>query len=355
MRHQRGYVYLASGSFFVRYYADGKQISHRLCFKDDKFYSRKCREVRMLADEFMATVNAGIVGNVQDTTVADFWKQTYEPFVRQNLRHSTIYGYQQIWTQHLSGYFGKRTLREYRTSDGSKFLTELSKTLGRSTVQHIRSLASGIFSHALNLGLLERNPWNDVKILGKTRAPEETKHYTLEEVENVISALVEHPEGQALMALACFCGLRPGELAGLRWGDIDNDYVHVRRSIVRGQEGPLKTRGALRSVPLIHPVKMALEAWRRVAGDNERVFPKDMRTLVKYTIRPALKIAGVEWKSLYAGRRGAATILTDLTGDALAAQGLLGHVNLGVTTAKYVKKVPKALMRGMKLLEEATK
>jgi hypothetical protein len=55
------------------------------------------------------------------------------------------------------------------------------------------------------------------------------------------------------------------------------------------------------------------------------------------------------------GRRGAATILTQLTGDALAAKELLGHANLSVTTAKYVKTMPEALLRGKKLLEEATK
>jgi integrase len=362
-RHQRGYIYEASKSFYVRYYTGRlkpnkkpEMASHQLCPKTAKFYSRKCREVQMLADEFMQTINVN-AGKVpaEDMTVADFWTKTYEPFARENLRHSTVYGYRHIWAQHLETHFGKVTLREYRTHMGSAFLTTLSKTLGRSTVQHIRSLASGIFAHALNLGLIETNVWHDVKVLGKSRAPEETQHYTLEEAENIISALVDRPEGQALMALACFCGLRPGELQGLRWSDLDPDYgfVHIRRSIVRGVEGELKTAGSARSLPLIAPVRMALAAWRRVAGENERMFPGGLTVVA--TIRPALKAAGVTWKGLYAGRRGAATILTELTGDALAAKELLGHANLSVTTAKYVKTMPEALLRGMKLLEEATK
>lgn len=355
MRHQRGYVYEASGSFFVRYYSSGAQRSHRLCSKDDKFYSRTCHAVKMLADEFMQSVNAGKVGNAQDTAIVKFWEQTYLPFAVENLRHSTMYGYRQVWGQHLEKHFGTLILREYRTHMGSAFLTRLSKTLCRTTVQHIRSLASGIFSHAVNLGLIDSNPWHDVKVLGKSRAPGDTAHYTLEEAENLISALVDHVDCQAVMALACFTGLRPGEIQALRWDDIEEDWVHIRRSIVRGKEGALKTAGSLASLPLIAPVKTALALWRQKAGENERVFPRDLRTMIQFTLVPTLKAKGIQWKGLYAGRRGAATILTELTGDALAAKELLRHSNIGVTQQKYVKKIPEALMRGMKLLEEATK
>src|SRR5439155_21724762 len=39
---------------------------------------------------------------------------------------------------------------------------------------HIRSLASGIFTHAINTGRLESNPWRDVRILGKVAQPKPT-------------------------------------------------------------------------------------------------------------------------------------------------------------------------------------
>jgi integrase len=266
----------------------------------------------------------------------------------------TVYGYRQIWAQHLSGHFGTRTLREYRTHVGSIFLTALAKKLCRSTVQHVRSLASGIFSHALNLGLIESNPWHDVKILGRSIAPKDTAHYTLEEAENIISALVDHADCQAVLALACFVGLRPGEIQGLQWTDIEDDWIHIRRSIVRGKEGALKTEGSFASLPLISPVKVTLALWRSKCPEGERVFPRDLKTLVKFIIAPTLREKGIEWKGLYAGRRGAATVLTELTGDALAAKELLRHANIGVTQLKYVKKIPEALLRGMKLLEAET-
>ena len=352
MRHQRGYIYEASNAFYLRYYSDGEQVSHRLCTKDHKFPSRTCRAVKNLADEFTTKINSGHTPT--NVIIAEFWEQTYWPFAQENLRHSTVYGYQQIWAQHLSQHFGQMTLGEYRTHIGSQFLTALSKRLGRTTVAHVRSLASGLFSHAVNLGLIESNPWHDVKILGKTIAPKQTPHYTLSEAENIISTLVEHPDCQAMMALACFVGLRPGEIQGLQWDDVEDEWIHIRRSIVRGKLGELKTEDSEASLPLIAPVRIALELWRQKCEDPERVFRRDLKTMIKVTIRPALRKHKITWKGLYAGRRGAATILTELTGDALAAKELLRHKNLSVTTAKYVKQMPEALMRGIKLLEAAT-
>lgn len=381
-RYQSGHIYEASGAFFVRYYVteivDAKptrvQRSHRLCDKDDKYHSRTCKAVKQKAAEHMDTVNAN-AAPVNDRTVAIFWEKTYLPFANENLRASTVHGYKQIWGQHLEAHFGTTALRDYKTHMGSLFLTSLAKKLGRHTIQHIRSLASGIFSHAVNVGVIESNPWHDVKVLGKTKEPGETAHYTLEEAENIISALVEHVDCQLIVALAFFLGLRPGEIQGLRWEDVDftSDeqglrWIHIRRAIARNVIGETKTTSSVASLPLIAPVLMPLDLWRAKCAErredrrkpvdgwifpNSKGKPVDLRSIISRTIVPTLAAKNIEWKTLYAGRRGAATILTQLTGDALAAKELLRHKNIAVTTDKYVKAIPEALLKGIKLLEAA--
>lgn len=232
-RYQRGYIYEAFGSFHVRYRVEEivegklvrKQRSHRLCTKDRAHATAASKPVRRLCDEYMATVNAQVPDLPESAglTVVGFWEATYFPFVKQECKPSTIHGYNQVWNQRLKDHFGTMTLREYRTHHGSVFLTGLKSTLGHRTIQHIKSLCSGIFTHAVNLGLIETNPWHDAKVLGKTKAPGKTRHYTLEEMENIISALVDHVEGQLVMALCFFLGLRKGEIQGLQWTDIDGD------------------------------------------------------------------------------------------------------------------------------------
>lgn len=84
--------------------------------------------------------------------IADLWEQRYLPFIQDHMNPSTVYGCEQIWNQHLKAHFGEMTLQFYKTHFGSQFLLGLTKTQGRRTLNHIRSLASGIFTHAINEG-----------------------------------------------------------------------------------------------------------------------------------------------------------------------------------------------------------
>jgi integrase len=67
------------------------------------------------------------------------------------------------------------------------------------------------------------------------------------------------------------------------------------------------------------------------------------------------KPSGVAWKTLYAGRRCAATAVIEANNGNLAiGQALLRHKNQ-MTTATFYKKAvtPETLRNGMKMLEAA--
>ena len=361
MGYQEGHFYKAFNAWHLRYYTTKAgvrvQRSRRIC---DGSHSKS--EAKRLASPFLAEINAETSTNApveQHQSVADFWTSTYLPWATENLRASTVWGNRQLWSQHLKPHFGDRTLREYHTSDGSRFLDELPKQLSKATVQHVRSLASGIFSYALNRGLIDSNPWSAVKTYQKRRGTGDTPVYRLEEAENIITALVERVDCQLIVALAFFVGLRPGEIGALRWEDFSDGYVHIRRAMGRGVVAEPKTQNSIASLPLIAPVKVPLELWRVSCGrpsegwvfSNKAGKPLDLKSLTHRVIVPTLEAKKITWKGLYAGRRGAATILTELTGDALAAKELLRHRSIVTTGNHYVKAIPEALLKGIKLLE----
>lgn len=402
-RHQTGHIYESHGAFHLRYYAevDGvrKHLSYRLCTKDREAGcgSPTAKAVVMLGVSFMHALNSGEkalkvfllereLAELRGTTppsmkVRAFWARVYFPYIKNNLKYSTWRGYRQVWKQHLNRHFKDLKLNEYKAPMMTKFLTNLTPTMGHYTLANIKNITSGLFVHAVAIGECESNPIKDAQVLGKQLPKGVTKSYSLEEVENVISALVEHVDCQLIMALAFFLGLRKGEIAGLQWGDIDTDFVHVRRAIGRGQVGTPKTRKSLRSVPLIAPVRLFLGLWRdgffrlgRCRRHREEgcrdccrgqswVFPSSqcetnpisLDGLVAGVIRPTLEKTGLPWKGLHAGRRGLGTTLRSLTGNSNAGRDMLGHSNAQVTEAHYEAAMPEAVMVGMKLLEGKVK
>jgi integrase len=372
--HQLGRIYVASGKFYVQYrvVVNGKRVqrSHFLCNKDDSHRSKSDRSVKLLRDEFMLTVNAQQTETPsRDMRISDFWEQRYLPYCEETVpltgqprkTPATVRGYKQIWRQHLSGHFGSMTLQEYAPHTGTRFLESLTGTQRKTTLRHIKACATSLFKRAVNEQHIKVNPWHDVQMPDDAVDSAPTQHYTVEEAEDIISALVDRVDCQLVMALACFLALRPGEIAALRWDDFDEENVHIRRSVVRGIVGTPKTAESIASLPLLDRVLVPLELWRQKSPDTSGwLFPSanntpiDLHNLIARVIRPTIKAAGLVWKSLYAGRRGAITaVITRTHGNAAIGQALGRHKNMSTTLEFYKKQIPAADFRaGMKMLEK---
>jgi integrase len=188
----------------------------------------------------------------------------------------------------------------------------------------------------------------------------------------MISALVEHVDGQLVLALACFLGLGPAEVAGLQWGDIDKDWIHIQRNRLLGEAVPPKTTERAADVPILDQVRVPLKLWRKKAECTDAswwVIP-DLHNLVGLVIKPHIRgnkecarcskipaASGVEWKGLYAGRRGACTAVIEATGGNYAlAQALLRHKRMTTTLNVYKKQItPDAYEVGMKQFQKSLK
>ncbi|MGO9305389.1 MAG: tyrosine-type recombinase/integrase [Candidatus Korobacteraceae bacterium] len=356
---------------------------HRFCEKKTEHRTKK--SVCDVRGKIMQTVNASqsSAQPQQDMSVLDFWEQRYLPYCEEIVqltgkarkKPSTVRGYRQIWKQHLKAHFGRITLQAYEPYMGTRFLQSLTGTQGKNTLKHIKALGSSLFKRAVIEQRIKVNPWHDVSMPDDAIESRPTKHYTLEEAENIISALVDHVDCQLVMALSCFLALRPGEIAALRWEDFDPGNVHIRRSVVRGIVDTPKTPESVASVPLIEPVKIPLELWRQKCGDRREGYvfesrngtPVDLHNLIDRVIKPHVegkrrcescdkvprKIG--TWKTLYAGRRGACTAVIENTGGNYAvAQALLRHKSMLTTLRVYKKAItPEAFRSGMKLREAA--
>lgn len=64
---------------------------------------------------------------------------------------------------------------------------------------------------------------------------------------------------------AIFCGMRPGEIFGLKWGQAAERYLVVRQRVYRGLVDTPKTRRSLRKIGLPPGVAADLASWQSVS------------------------------------------------------------------------------------------
>jgi integrase len=144
---------------------------------------------------------------------------------RPGLRPKTIQLYRYLLRAHLQGEFGPRTIASIIEADVRRWRADLlSAGVSQVTAAKAYRLLKSILATAVEDGLIPRNPCR-VKGASVEKSPERPV-LTVAQVYALADAVGSRY--RALILLACFCGLRWGELAGLQRGDIDTERRTIR-------------------------------------------------------------------------------------------------------------------------------
>jgi integrase len=308
--YQKGYLYEDHGAWYVQYrqrisQADGSSQLKRVskCLGRSNDFSN-IFEVEKSRESFMQTVNRDRLSANSRITLTAFVEGAYLPWTKEERRASTSKGHQEIWINYLRNRVGELRLREFRTVDASRMLRAIAKErdLTKTTLQHIKSVLSTIFTFAKNDGAFDgANPVDGVLIPWDAREPGETHAYDLTQVLQILDRLPLIAKG--LVATAAFAGLRLGELRGLEWTDYIGAELTINRSIWRSVISPPKTRASRNSVPVIPALAEILDEYRRSMGNPETgvVFhsgnrrPINADKLGRRVIRPTLEAIDLPW------------------------------------------------------------
>lgn len=144
----------------------------------------------------------------------------------------------------------------------------IKKELSYGTVKTYKNRITAIFNSATNkYNLLSRSPAEHLE-LKIQKEPSKKKALTETELKDLISK-TKNLKYKVIFSLAGMCGLRIGEILGLRWDKIDfkNDTIQIdiqwknldNKKIGFGE---LKSQNSYRTVPLPPYVKELLLQWR---------------------------------------------------------------------------------------------
>jgi integrase len=162
-----------------------------------------------------------------------------------------------------------------------------------------------------------------------------------------------------LFVVAVHCGLRAGELLGLKWDDVDLEAgaLRVRRTLSETGDGPIfepPKDGKGRNVPLTNTAVQALRdhlarQMQEIGGgyeDRGLVFASQTgntmsaSNLVNRNFKPLLKRARLPVIRLHDLRHTCATLLLVKGVHPKYVQELLGHANISITLDTYSHVIP---------------
>jgi integrase len=362
VRCQKGCLYQEHGAWFVRYrqrvkQQDGSEKIKRRAKRlgsVEKFPTMDQAELARQA--FMHRMNFGSFVPDSGMTIADFVERSYLPWTEAEQRPSTAKGYREIWENHIQQYVGHLRLREFRTVHVSHMLRAITveHELAKTTLQHIKSVLSGIFTFAKNEGAFDGpNPVQGALVPKNARGSRETFAYDLTQILQILQVLPLLPK--AVVATAAFAGLREGELRGLEWPDYTGTELAVNRSVWKSFVNKPKTIASLKPVPVIPALAAILDEYRKSMGDAREgvifhtglAVPMAMDRLAQHVIRPKIEAAGIPWYGWHGFRRAIASNLFALGADEKVVQRVLRHAKPHVTKDRYIKVFDAAVLSAM--------
>lgn len=218
------------------------------------------------------------------------------------MRKSSTYGLNKYRVQSLVDEFGYLKVGSITKVHLQKFIRKSSEKWGAESVSHHVTLFKKIMEHADE----------DWEIPRRLSMPKRRKvrqdYYTVEEMRKLIQS--SSGSIKTLIMLFCETGLRLGEALALNKSDIKNNVLSINKNVYAGilQDTP-KTDSSVREITLtdtlVQRISDMAEGILFQSPGGRYMWPQSLVN----TLRGVCKVAGVEYKSPHAFRRGNITAL----------------------------------------------
>ncbi|TAK32603.1 MAG: site-specific integrase [Myxococcaceae bacterium] len=298
-------------------------------------------------DEVKQGLRAPAPPDMKFTDLEDYWIKHRVPQKRSGQNDISII------KKHLHPAFRNRRLRDLGVHAVDALVATLA-TKHRKTVANVLTLLISMLNAAVELGWLLKAP-RIRKPKVKTADADFRYLRTKEQLALFLGAArSEGDHIHALYATAIHTGLRAGELAALRWDDVDFSRRII--TVSKSFDGPTKS-GVVRHVPLVDALLPTLAAWK-LRGPGVRLFTSERGTMLGKSARPfqevlhrVLKGAGiaeverngkmVRAITFHGLRHTFASHWVMAGGDIFKLQRILGHQSVAMTM-RYAHLAPDA-------------
>jgi integrase len=142
-----------------------------------------------------------------------------EAFRNRGIANNTVHNYQTTLYAHTYKQWQKKAINEISTSDIRKLILEdlvdKSEATKKSMLKYIRA----VFTYAFEIGIVMRDPCPKLKFKNNLKIKSVLKEHEIYALLKAAKSL-GHP-WFSIWAVACYTGLRNGELYALKWERVD--------------------------------------------------------------------------------------------------------------------------------------
>ena len=252
-------------------------------------------------------------------------------------------GYVEDTVQRANNYLipilGKLPVEDIKSPDMRNLLLSIEKTGKLDMLKKVKGIANGVFKYSVGMGLIEVNPVRDLPSDIFKKKP--IKHYATitdpKEIASLLGKLEKYKgshEVNTALKLAPHLLLRPSELSGLLWSEIDFDEKLIRI----GAERMKMNRVHL--VPLSKQTFTIFQMLSQYDNGSPCVFPSPRglnASITPDSLRNAIRSLGVEKEEFttHSFRSMASTRLNELNykGDVIEIQ--LSHAQKDKIRSAY--------------------
>ncbi len=254
---------------------------------------------------------------------------------RRRLRPATVALYERLLRLAILPHFAERELASVAPGEVATWYASMKATPTQQANAY--GLLKSIFKDAVDEGLVSVNPCR-VKAGGQKTRARQIEVLTTDQIYRYLQAVPD--DRRVPLLLAAWCGLRSGEVRGLRVCDLDLDVgvVHVRQAVVRISGkllvGPPKTTAGLRSVSIPPHLLPDLRRWLSAQPTRRRealLFPaRDgvsplNDTVLRQAHEKGKAAIGVSSLTIHGLRHSNATLAAQSGATLAELQARIGH------------------------------
>ena len=347
-----------------KYITDNDQIRWRVRWRDNGKQRSKSFDRQRLARDFMIKLEhdmrqGAYVSPVKITV--DAYLDDWLPIHTQNLSDKTKLNYRSMIDRRINPYIGKIEIQKLNAGHIEKMYSNLSVDLSPTSIYYVHSILSAALKSAMRQRLISTNPCTLLKPPEK-KTSFEGKMVPPDQVSKYLDAIKDTWIYPAVI-ISITCGLRRGEIVGLKWSDINfkTRKLTVNRSAYRLKNEMLEKppkNGKVRSVyipdtlaTLLHQQKKQQKRYRLLLGpeyivsdyvivyeDGHRPRPDGLSRF----FRRRIKAKGLDHIRFHDLRHTAASLMLYGGNDLKTVSDTLGHSSIKITADIYAHTIDDA-------------